>query len=73
MQSSKCKYIDNINLPLLERLNIFPENWLKFSTQFTRVFYGALDRPNSQTSYCENLNKKWRANISNTNSIKYVI
>ncbi|MEG3759535.1 transposase, partial [Pseudoalteromonas carrageenovora] len=37
----------------------------KLTTQFTRVFHGAVGRPSSQISYCENLNRKRRANISN--------
>ena len=65
MREDKRGHIDNVTLPLLERLNISPENWLKLTTQFTRVFHGAVGRPNSQISYCENLNRKRRANISN--------
>lgn len=61
----KRGHIDNTQLPLLERLNISPENWLKLTTQFTRVFHGAVGRPTSQASYCENLNRKRRANTSN--------
>lgn len=65
MQEDKRGCIDNNHLPILERLNISPENWLKLTTQFTRVFHGAVGRPSSQVSYCENLNRKRRANISN--------
>ena len=65
MLQDKRGYIDNMNLPLLERLNISPENWLKLTTQFTRVFHGAVGRPSSQASYCENLNRKRRADFSN--------
>jgi hypothetical protein len=65
MREDKSGYIDNMNLPLLERLNISPENWLKLTTQFTRVFHGAVGRPSSQASYCENLNRKRRADLSN--------
>ena len=65
MREDKRGHIDNITIPLLERLNISPENWLKLTTQFTRVFHGAVGRPASQEGYCENLNRKRRANISN--------
>ena len=65
MREDKRGCIDNNHLPILERLNISPENWLKLTTQFTRVFHGAVGRPSSQVSYCENLNRKRRANISN--------
>ena len=65
IREDKRGHIDNMNLPLLERLNISPENWLKLTTQFTRVFHGAVGRPTSQASYCENLKRKRRSNISN--------
>jgi len=65
MREDKHGHIDNMTLPLLERLNISSENWLKLTTQFTRVFHGAVGRPASQEGYCENLNRKRRANISN--------
>ncbi|GEB72726.1 hypothetical protein PCARR_b0640 [Pseudoalteromonas carrageenovora IAM 12662] len=65
IREDKRVHIDNMNLPLLERVNISLENWLKLTTQFTRVFHGAVGRPASQEGYCENLNRKRRANISN--------
>jgi hypothetical protein len=55
----------HLHLPLLERVNISPENWLKLTTQFTRVFHGAVGRPSLQVSYCENLNRERRVNSSN--------
>jgi hypothetical protein len=65
IREDKHGHIDNMTLPLLERLNISSENWLKLTTQFTRVFHGAVGRPASQKRYCENLNRKRRANINN--------
>ncbi|MBH0014518.1 hypothetical protein I6F66_20940 [Pseudoalteromonas sp. NZS100_1] len=65
IREDKRGYIESAHLPLLERVNISPENWLKLTTQFTRVFHGAVGSPTSQASYCENLNRKRRANISN--------
>jgi len=65
IREDKQGHIDNIYLPLLERVNISPENWLKLTTQFTRVFHGAVGRPSSHESYCENLGRKRRANMSN--------
>ncbi|ATC86478.1 hypothetical protein PARC_a1927 [Pseudoalteromonas arctica A 37-1-2] len=65
IREDKRGYIENIYLSLLERVSISPENWLKLTTQFTRVFHGAVGRPASQASYCENLNRKRRANMSN--------
>ena len=65
IREDKRGYIESTHLPLLERVHISPENWLKLTTQFTRVFHGAVGRPASQASYCENLNRKRRANMSN--------
>jgi len=66
-----CKrgYIESTHLPLLERVNISPENWLKLTTQFTRVFHGAVGRTTSQESYCEHLNRKRRSNVSNSEKL----
>ena len=55
IRKDKRGHIDNTQLPLLERLNISPENWLKLTTQFTRVFHGAVGRQTSQASNCEKL------------------
>ncbi|CAH9056094.1 hypothetical protein PSEHALCIP103_01386 [Pseudoalteromonas haloplanktis] len=65
IREDKRGHIDSTYLPLLERVNISPENWLKLTTQFTRVFHGAVGRPSSHESYCENLGRKRRANMSN--------
>lgn len=65
MREDKRGHIDNITLPLLVRLNISPENWLKLETQFTHVFRGAVGRPASKARYCENLKRKRRSNINN--------
>jgi len=65
IREDKHGHIDNSCLPLLERLNISPENWLKLTTQFTRVFHGAVGRASSHEGYCENLNRKRRTNMSN--------
>ena len=34
MREDKLGHINNMTIPLLERLNISPENWLKLTTQF---------------------------------------
>ena len=65
IREGKRGYIESTHLPLLERVNISPENWLKLTTQFTHVFHGAVGRATSQESYCENLHRKRRANIGN--------
>jgi hypothetical protein len=65
IREDKRGYIESTHFPLLERVNISSENWLKLTTQFTRAFHGAVGRPISQSSYCENLKRKRRINISN--------
>lgn len=50
---------------ILERLNISPENWLKLTTQFTKVFHGAVGKPKSLEGYCEHLKIQRRANYTN--------
>ena len=65
IREGKAGYIESSTLPLLQRVNITPENWLKLTTQFSRVFHGAVGRPASHEGYCEHLNRKRRANVSN--------
>ncbi|MBQ4798710.1 transposase [Pseudoalteromonas sp. MMG006] len=65
IRDDKPGFIENTQLPLLERVNISPENWLKLTTDFTHVFHGAVGKPQSHVSYCEHLNKKRRVNFSN--------
>ena len=52
--------------PILARLDIEPANWIKLTTQFSRVFHGAVGRPQAITNYCVTLNKKRRPNLSNS-------
>ena len=51
MRADKRGYIEQRSLPILERLKIAPENWLKLTTQFTKVFKGAVGRPNKLDGY----------------------
>ncbi|WP_054981510.1 hypothetical protein, partial [Pseudoalteromonas sp. P1-9] len=39
-------------LPMLTRLGISPENWLKLTTQFTKSFHGAVGKPDNMIEYC---------------------
>ncbi|KPV96400.1 hypothetical protein AN214_01495 [Pseudoalteromonas sp. P1-9] len=56
-------------LPLLNRLSISPENWLKLTTQFTKSFHGAVGKPAMMAAYCEHLEKKRRPNVSNARAL----
>ncbi|TMP55368.1 transposase, partial [Pseudoalteromonas citrea] len=62
MRTDKRGVISPINSPILDRLNIAPENWLKLTTQFTKVFHGAVGRPQKLDNYCASLKIKRRAN-----------
>ncbi|CAH9053897.1 hypothetical protein PSECIP111951_00916 [Pseudoalteromonas holothuriae] len=59
----KRGYIEQHTLPILERLNIAPENWLKLATQFTKVFKGEVGWPNQLNGYYAHLEVKRRASI----------
>ena len=72
IREDKRGYIESTHLPLLERVNISPENWLKLTTQFTRVFHGAVGRPASQDGYCENLNDSVKIKTANMQPFSYV-
>ncbi|WP_046007489.1 transposase [Pseudoalteromonas rubra] len=63
MRADKRGYISD-SQPLLARLQIAPDNWLKLTTQFTKVFHGAVGRKQAMTDYCEHLNKKRRVNLT---------
>ena len=62
MRADKRGRINPVNSPILARLNIAPENWLTLTTQFTKVFHGAVGRPKKLDNYCANLEIKRRAN-----------
>jgi hypothetical protein len=62
MRADKRGYISD-SQPLLIRLQIEPDNWLKLTTRFTKVFHGAVGRKQAMTDYCEHLEKKRRANL----------
>ncbi|MEZ7206033.1 transposase [Pseudoalteromonas sp. DY56-GL79] len=51
--------------PILSRLNIEPDNWMKLTTQFSRVFHGAVGREQVLTAYCGTLKKRRRTNLAN--------
>ena len=65
IRSDKAGYIDEVH-PILARLKIEPENWLKLTTQFSHVFHSAAGRPQAITSYCETMSKKRRKDITNS-------
>ena len=64
MRPDKSGHISEAQ-PILARLNIEPKNWIKLTTQFSRVFHGAVGRPQAITAYCDTLQKKRRTNLVN--------
>ncbi|MCO7191203.1 transposase, partial [Pseudoalteromonas sp. XMcav2-N] len=64
IRADKRGHISEVQ-PILARLQIEPENWLKLTTQFTRVFHGAVGRRHAMNEYCAHLQKRRRPNLSN--------
>ncbi|MFT5758320.1 MAG: REP element-mobilizing transposase RayT [Alteromonadaceae bacterium] len=64
IRDDKRGYIDD-NLPnILIRLNISTENWLILTTQFRKVFHGAVGHKDVLTEYCHHQKLKKRATVS---------
>ncbi|MFT7007943.1 MAG: hypothetical protein ACJAXJ_002482 [Colwellia sp.] len=64
IREDKRGYIDN-NLPnILTRLNISTENWLTLTTQFRKVFHGAMGNPEVLTEFCQHQQFKKHATVS---------
>tara|TARA_R110001583_G_C5469820_1_gene392724 strand:- start:176 stop:544 length:369 start_codon:yes stop_codon:yes gene_type:complete len=60
----KRGYIDNNLTNILTRLNISTENWLTLTTQFRKVFHGAMGNPEALTEFCQYQQFKKRATVS---------
>ncbi|MBB1308087.1 MULTISPECIES: transposase [Pseudoalteromonas] len=65
IRTDKTGYIDHSLPPLLEQLNICPENWLKITSKFTKVFHGAVGKPDAIDRYCKHQHFKRRSNLKN--------
>ena len=65
IRADKTGHISNELVPLLARLNISTENWLKLTSKFTTVFHGAVGRPDSLKLFCQHQHFKRRANLAN--------
>jgi hypothetical protein len=64
LREDKRGYIED-NLPnILVRLNISAENWLILTTQFRKVFHGAVGHKDVLTEYCIHQKLKKRATVS---------
>ena len=63
IREDKAGHIEANELPILERLNITPENWLSLTKDLTRLFHGAIGNPQTITDYYENHSKR-RPNLN---------
>ncbi|NOU50478.1 transposase [Pseudoalteromonas sp. JBTF-M23] len=63
IRADKRGHIESHQAPILKRLNIQAENWLKLTTQFERVFHGAVGKAHSLDMYCERAQHKRRSSI----------
>lgn len=64
IRDDKRGYIEN-NLPnILQRLNICPKNWLILTTQFRKVFHGAVGNSQALADFCLHQHLKKRATVS---------
>ena len=68
IREDKAGYIEASELPILERLNITPENWLSLSKDLTRLFHGAIGSPQGITEYYENHGKR-RPNLTQSKKL----
>ena len=69
IRTDKRGYIDSNQAPILERLNIKADNWLKLTTQFEKVFHGAVGKEHALDLYCERQQHKRRPSISNCTTL----
>ncbi|MFT5235518.1 MAG: REP element-mobilizing transposase RayT [Shewanella sp.] len=57
--------ISQTSRQILERLNIPVENWIKLTTEFSRLFKGAVGAIEKLDTYCEHLERKRRQSAAN--------
>lgn len=58
IRSDKRGHIAQSEAPILERLNIKAENWVKLTTQFEKVFHGAVGKTHNLDTYCQRQHHK---------------
>ncbi|MCF6433896.1 transposase, partial [Pseudoalteromonas sp. MMG021] len=69
IRTDKRGYIAQHQAPILERLNIKAENWLKLTTQFEQVFKGAVGKERALDMYFERATLKRRRNINSSKAL----
>jgi REP element-mobilizing transposase RayT len=65
IRDNKRGAISQTSQQILDRLNIPQENWLKLTTDFGRLFKGAVGTLQELDVYCEHLEKKRRQGAAN--------
>ena len=70
IRDDKAGYINQIQLPILQRLNINEENWLSLTKDFRRLFHGAVGNEENITNYYHGKeNTKRRPNLSQSKKL----
>jgi len=64
IRENKRGFIEKNTPELLHRLNICPENWLILTTQFRKVFQGAVGHSNVLTDFCYHQKIQRRSSIT---------
>ncbi|WP_298768698.1 transposase [uncultured Shewanella sp.] len=64
-RADKRGVISDVAMPILNRLNIPQENWLKLTTEFTRLFKGPVGSLQELDAYCAHLERKRRQGAGN--------
>ncbi|WP_298775487.1 transposase [uncultured Shewanella sp.] len=65
IRDDKRGAISELAMPILNRLNIPQENWLKLTTEFTRLFKGPAGSLQELDAYCAHLERKRRQGAGN--------
>ncbi|MCL1127866.1 transposase [Shewanella surugensis] len=65
IRNDKRGAISDVAMPILHRLNIPQENWLKLTTEFTGLFKGPVGSLQELDVYCEHLARKRRQGAGN--------
>ncbi len=69
IREDKRGYINQQTLPILARLDITPENWIKLTSRFTKLFHGAVGKEPALNEFCEHQHIKRRLNKTNCEKI----
>lgn len=60
IRHDKPGHINEAQPELLARLHFSPENWLTLTTEFTRLFHGAVGHNEESLEFCQHQHRKRR-------------